>query len=78
MATIRDVACRAGVAPSIVSYALSGKRSISDAARTRIAQAIEDLDLPLVPCQGEELGLRFRVCCEICVNLKRLYPKIET
>ena len=32
----------------------------------------------LVPCQGKELGLRFRVCCEICVNLKRLYPKIET
>ena len=44
MANIRDVARRAGVAPSTVSYALSGKRPISEAARARIAQAITDLD----------------------------------
>jgi DNA-binding LacI/PurR family transcriptional regulator len=44
MATIKDVAHRAGVAPSTVSYALSGKRSISKEARERIAQAIEELD----------------------------------
>lgn len=44
MPTIRDVARRAGVAPSTVSYALSGKRSISETARARIAKAIQELD----------------------------------
>ncbi len=44
MATIRDVARRAGVAPSTVSYALSGKRSISEDARKRILAAITELD----------------------------------
>lgn len=44
MATIRDVARRAGVAPSTVSYALSGKRSISPEARARIDEAIAELD----------------------------------
>ena len=44
MPTIRDVARRAGVAPSTVSYALSGKRSISEDARARINKAIQDLD----------------------------------
>src|SRR5262245_10894432 len=44
MATIRDVARRAGVAPSTVSYALSGKRSISQEARARIADAISELN----------------------------------
>lgn len=44
MATIRDVARRAGVAPSTVSYALSGKRSISEDARARIAAAISELN----------------------------------
>jgi DNA-binding LacI/PurR family transcriptional regulator len=44
MATIRDVARRAGVSPSTVSYAMSGKRSISAAARARIDAAITELD----------------------------------
>jgi DNA-binding LacI/PurR family transcriptional regulator len=44
MTTIRDVARRAGVAPSTVSYALSGKRPISEEARTRIAEAIRELN----------------------------------
>lgn len=44
MATIRDVARRAGVAPSTVSYALSGKRSISEDVRQRILQTVTDLD----------------------------------
>lgn len=43
MATIRDVALRAGVSRSTVSYALSGKRSISDDTRTRIEAAIAEL-----------------------------------
>ena len=44
MATIKDVARRAGVAPSTVSYALSGKRSISVKARKKIAAVIDELD----------------------------------
>lgn len=43
MVTIDDVAQRAGVAASTVSYALSGKRPISEATRQRIEQAIDAL-----------------------------------
>ncbi|CAM5670531.1 LacI family transcriptional regulator OS=Kitasatospora aureofaciens OX=1894 GN=HS99_0002965 PE=4 SV=1 [Kitasatospora aureofaciens] len=43
MVTLADVARHAGVSSSTVSYALSGKRPISDETRTRIEQAITDL-----------------------------------
>jgi DNA-binding LacI/PurR family transcriptional regulator len=43
MAKITDVARRAGVAPSTVSYALSGKRPISDETRRRVEAAARDL-----------------------------------
>ena len=43
MATIADVARAAGVSRSTVSYALSGKRSISKDTRDRIVSAIADL-----------------------------------
>lgn len=43
MATIQDVAQRAGVSRSTVSYALSGKRTISRETRERIEGAIRDL-----------------------------------
>lgn len=42
-ATIADVAARAGVSRSTVSYALSNKRPISEETRLRIQQAIEEL-----------------------------------
>lgn len=44
MATMTDVARRAGVSLSTVSYALSGSRPISDATRQRVLQAMSDLD----------------------------------
>lgn len=44
MSTIKDVAKRAGVAPSTVSYALSGKRPISEAVQQKIQSAIKELD----------------------------------
>lgn len=43
MATIADVAKAAGVARSTVSYALSGRRAISDETQARIQRAIVDL-----------------------------------
>jgi len=44
MTTIKDVAKLAGVAPSTVSYALSGKRPVSEAVQRRIRAAIKKLD----------------------------------
>jgi DNA-binding LacI/PurR family transcriptional regulator len=43
MATLADVARRAGVSASTVSYVLSGKRSISLATRERVTRAIAEL-----------------------------------
>jgi DNA-binding LacI/PurR family transcriptional regulator len=41
---IGEIARRAGVSRSTVSYALSGKRAVSDATRRRIQDVIEELD----------------------------------
>ncbi|MDQ1305703.1 MAG: hypothetical protein QG671_1535 [Actinomycetota bacterium] len=41
---IGEIARRAGVSRSTVSYALSGKRAVSDATRRRIMMVIEELD----------------------------------
>lgn len=43
MVKITDVARRAGASPSTVSYALSGKRPISDETRRRVEEAAHDL-----------------------------------
>ncbi|MFE0512382.1 LacI family DNA-binding transcriptional regulator [Streptomyces sp. NPDC058964] len=43
MATIKDVAERAGVAPSTVSYVLSGARKVSEDTRQAVHAAIEEL-----------------------------------
>lgn len=42
--TMAEIATRAGVALSTVSYALSGKRSVSQETRDRVRRAIEELD----------------------------------
>src|SRR3954468_22046441 len=44
MSTMSDVARRAGVSLSTVSYVLSGKRAISEATRVRVQSAIDELD----------------------------------
>jgi DNA-binding LacI/PurR family transcriptional regulator len=43
MVTSKDVAARAGVSQSTVSYVMSGKRSISEKTRRRVEEAIEAL-----------------------------------
>ncbi|MEK0307195.1 LacI family DNA-binding transcriptional regulator [Bifidobacterium favimelis] len=43
MAGIKEVAARAGVSISTVSYVMSGKRSVSARTRTRVMQAARDL-----------------------------------
>lgn len=43
MATIKDVAERAGVAPSTVSYVLSGSRKISEETQNAVRAAIREL-----------------------------------
>jgi DNA-binding LacI/PurR family transcriptional regulator len=43
-ATMAQIAERAGVALSTVSYVLSGKRSVSEGMRLRVLAAVEDLD----------------------------------
>jgi DNA-binding LacI/PurR family transcriptional regulator len=43
MPTMADIARKAGVALSTVSYTLSGKRHISDEAKQRVYQAMEEL-----------------------------------
>lgn len=43
MTTIKDVAARAGVAPSTVSYVLTGSRKISDRTREAVHAAIAEL-----------------------------------
>ena len=42
--TLKDVARRAGVTTATVSYALSGKRPISEATKQRVMEAIAELD----------------------------------
>ena len=43
MATMKDVADKAGVSLSTVSYVLSGSRPISEATRNHILKTMEDL-----------------------------------
>ncbi|WP_017569387.1 LacI family DNA-binding transcriptional regulator [Nocardiopsis halotolerans] len=43
MVTIKDVAAAAGVAPSTVSYVLSGSRRVSERTRAAVRAAVDDL-----------------------------------
>ncbi|RKN03581.1 LacI family DNA-binding transcriptional regulator [Streptomyces radicis] len=43
MVSIADVAARAGVSPTTVSHALSGKRKVSDRVRARVESAMQEL-----------------------------------
>ncbi len=63
---IKDVAKRAGVSVSTVSHALSGKRPVSEETRTRIFQAVDELNYnpsvyaqSLVTGRTHHIGLLF-------------------
>ena len=43
-ATLKDVAKQAGVSVATVSYAINGKKSISEQTKQRIFRVIEDLN----------------------------------
>lgn len=43
MVSIADVASRAGVSPTTVSHALSGKRKVSESVRDRVERAMQEL-----------------------------------
>ena len=69
MATIKDVAKRAGVAVSTVSYALSGARPISNDTRQRIQQAIEELDYHPNRLARAMINKRTRIVALLCPTL---------
>lgn len=76
MVTIEDVARRAGVAPSTVSYALSGKRAISEQTRTRVEQAVAELGYrphagarALASARTSTLGLMIPLRQDVDVNV---------
>jgi DNA-binding LacI/PurR family transcriptional regulator len=60
MATIADVARQAGVAPSTVSHALSGKRQVAAAMRERIITAASELGYEPNATAGNVRGRRTR------------------
>jgi DNA-binding LacI/PurR family transcriptional regulator len=69
--TIVDVAKRAGVTVSTVSYTLSGKRPVSEQARARVLQAIEELNY-----QPHALGQALRSKRTHTIGI--LYPALGT
>lgn len=72
MATIKDVAKQAGVSPSTVSRALSGKVAVSPATKERVMRAVEALNYrPNVLAQGLKEG-RSRTIGLIIPNIHHL------
>lgn len=71
MPTMIDVAKRAGVAVSTVSYAINGTRPISNETRQRIFEAMEELDYkPNVFAQGLA-SKRSRIIALLCPTTDR-------
>lgn len=70
MATIKDVAQRAGVSIAAVSYCINGSRNLSSETKARINQAISDLNY--VP-NSQARNLKSRMSREICA----IFPDLE-
>ena len=74
-----QIAERAGVALSTVSYVLSGKRSVSDEMRKRVLTAIEDLDYrPHRPARALASGASHTVALFLPSPQWRLVPVQQT
>ncbi len=71
MATIKDVAARAGVSQSTVHYALNGKRSISDSVRQRVIAVVAELDY-----SASALGQRLRQSRSYSIGM--IAPQLPT
>lgn len=72
MATIKEVAKRAGVSPSTVSRVLTGNVPVSDAARDRVLSAVRELNYqPNVLAQGLKGG-RIKTIGLLVPNVRNL------
>jgi DNA-binding LacI/PurR family transcriptional regulator len=78
-ATMAQIAARAGVALSTVSYVLSGKRSVSEEMRQRVLAAIEDLDYrPHGPARALASGASHTIALFLPSPQWRLVPVQQT
>lgn len=73
MARLVDVAKLAGVSPSMVSHALSGKRRISQEAKARILRAIAELGYEPDPNAQALRGARSPIIGFIAANITDLF-----
>ena len=73
MVSIADVAAHAGVSPTTVSHALSGKRKVSESVRVRVQQAMEELGyVPSRSAQNLAIG-RTRVVGLIVPDIRNSF-----
>ncbi|MDT0265758.1 LacI family DNA-binding transcriptional regulator [Streptomyces sp. DSM 44915] len=73
MVSIADVAARAGVSPTTVSHALSGKRKVSDRVRARVESAMQELGyVPSRSAQNLAIG-RTRVVGLIVPDIRNSF-----
>ncbi len=70
MATLKDVASRAGVSIATVSYYINGTHTLSPDTRMRVAEAIEELNY--IP-NAQARSLKSRSSKEICV----IFPTLD-
>ena len=70
MATLKDVAARAGVSVATVSYCINKTHNLSAETRTRINQAISELNY--IP-NSQARSLKSQTSREICA----IFPDLE-
>lgn len=70
MATLKDVAARAGVSIAAVSYCINGTHNLNPETRARIRRAIEELNY--IP-NSQARNLKRRVSKELCA----IFPNLE-
>ncbi len=77
MATLSDVAQRAGVTAATVSYVLSGKAQVKNETRARVLQAVEDLGYkPNLLARGLAQGKTFTIAAIVPEITNPYYAEI--